>query len=214
MVRRVAVTGVGIVSSIGCDASTVIGALHEGRSGLRAIGEFAKNGMQSRVGGLPDLSAAPPVERKLRRFMGDTALYAYHAMRQAVEDSGIGEARLRTPRTGVIVGLGVGSLSEFHRALEYVRLHGASRASAYIVPRTMGSTAATCLSAAFGTQGVSHSVSSACTSSAHALGRAMALIREGKQDLVFAGGAEELYLGAALMFDAMGALARRDWASV
>ena len=204
--RRVVITGTGIVSSIGNDLDAVAESLRVGRSGIRFIQEYADLGLRSCVAGVPDISREAPVERKIRRFMGDAALYAYLAMRQAVASSGLSSAQLGHPRCGIVAGSGVGSPYEHLSAVDALRAGGLSKVLPYAVPRVMGSTVSACLSTAFGMQGVSYSITSACATGAHCVGHAAELIRLGKQDVVFAGGAEEVRWTSTALFDAMGAL--------
>ncbi|MGE5467386.1 MAG: beta-ketoacyl synthase N-terminal-like domain-containing protein [Ignavibacteria bacterium] len=204
--RRVAVTGIGIVSCLGNDLDTVESALREGRSGVRYMPEYAELGLRSRVAGIPDVSSEAPVDRKMRRFMGDAALYAYHAMRRALDDAGLGRGDIANPRTGLIVGSGVGSLFEHSAAVDTLRSRGAAKMLPYVVPRVMGSTTSACLSTAFGIQGPSYSMTSACATSAHCIGHGAELIQFGKQDVVIVGGAEEVQWTSTMHFDAMGAL--------
>ncbi len=204
--RRVVVTGLGIVSCIGNDLATVENALREGRSGIRRVPEFADLSLGSSVAGIPDISAKPAIDRKLRRFMGDAAVYAYHAARSALRDAGVDEPTLASQRTGLVVGSGVGSLFEHSAAVDALRAKGAERLLPYSVPRVMASTASACLSTAFGIKGTSYSLSSACATSAHCIGHAAELIQFGKQDVVIAGGTEEVRWTSALHFSAMGAL--------
>lgn len=206
LMRRVAVTGMGIVSCIGNDLDTVALALREGRSGIRYIPEYADLGLRSCVAGIPDISRELPVDRKIRRFMGDAALYAYHAMRHALADAGLDRDAISTPRTGLIVGSGIGSLFEHSAAVDTLREKGAAKIPPYVVPRVMGNTASACLSTAFGIQGTSYSITSACATSAHCIGQGAELIQFGKQDTVIVGGAEEVRWTSAMLFDAMGAL--------
>jgi len=205
-VRRVVVTGLGIVSCLGNDPDSVERSLREGRSGIRHVPEYAELGLRSCVAGIPDVENEPPVDRKLRRFMGDAALYAYHAMRRAVDDAGLEASQISHPRTGLIVGSGVGSPFEHVAAADNLRNSGLSKVLPYTVPRVMGSTASACLSTAFSILGTSFSLTSACATSAHCMGQAAELIRFGRQDIVFAGGAEEVKWTSTSLFDAMGAL--------
>lgn len=206
MVRRVVITGLGIVSCLGNDLDTVALALREGRSGLRYVPEYAELGLRSCVAGIPDISGEPPVDRKYRRFMGDAALYAYHAMRNALHDSELTNASILSPRTGLIVGSGVGSPFEHMESIDTLRNKGLSKVLPYAVPRVMGSTTSACLSTAFGIRGISCSMTSACATSAHCIGYGTELIQFGKQDIVIAGGAEEVRWTSTALFDAMGAL--------
>jgi 3-oxoacyl-[acyl-carrier-protein] synthase-1 len=204
--RRVAITGMGIVCCLGNRIDDVSAALREGRSGIRVIPEYAEHGLKSRVAGVPIVEGLPPIERRHRRFMGEVAQHAYAAMRAAIEDAGLDEAQVRHPRSGLIAGSGVGSVYQHHQAMEVARLEGAHKVSPFAVPQIMGSTVSAVLSTAFGITGPSYSITSACATSAHCLGHGMELIQLGKQDIVFAGGAEELKWTTSIMFDAMGAL--------
>lgn len=204
--RRVAITGIGIISCLGNTPEAVELALREGRSGIAHIPEYSSLGLRSCVAGVPDISSEPPVDRKHRRFMGDAALYAYHAMRKAVDDSGLAPHEIAAPRTGLIVGSGVGSPFEHSIAVDTLRAKGISKVLPYGVPRIMGSTTSACLGTAFGIQGISYSMTSACATSAHCIGHGAELIQFGKQDIVFTGGAEEVHWTTTMPFDAMGAL--------
>ena len=204
--RRVVVTGMGIVSCLGNEPATVEAALRNGRSGIRRVPEYVELGLRSHVAGIPDLDREPPVDRKLRRFMGDASLYAYHAMRQAVGDARIESRLLSHPRTGLVVGSGVGSPYEHVQAVDLLRQSGLTKVLPYTVPRVMGNTTSACLSTAFGIQGTSYSLTSACATSAHCIGNGADLIRTGRQDIVFAGGAEEVRWTSTALFDAMGVL--------
>lgn len=204
--RRVAVTGIGIVSCLGNDLDTVESALREGRSGVRYVPEYAELGLRSCVAGIPDIRDEPPVDRKMRRFMGDAALYAHHAMRLALSDARIVSKDISNPRTGLIVGSGVGSLYEHSAAVDTLRSRSIAKVLPYGVPRIMGSTTSACLSTAYGIQGASYSMTSACATSAHCIGHGADLIQFGKQDVVIVGGAEEVQWTSTMHFDAMGAL--------
>ena len=204
--RRVVVTGLGIVSCLGNDLASVESALREGRPGISVVPEYTELGLRSQVAGIPSLDQEPVVDRKLRRFMGDAALYAYHAMRHAIADGGLDPALISHPRTGLVVGSGVGSPFEHVAAADQLRQFGLSKVAPYTVPRVMGNTTSACLSTAFAIQGSSYSLASACATSAHCIGNAADLIRMGRQDVVFAGGAEEVKWTSTALFDAMGAL--------
>ncbi len=207
--RRAVVTGLGIVSCIGNSLHDVESALREGRCGIRRAEEHVQHGLRSCVAGIPDLSDEPLVDRKLRRFMADAAIYAHHAMRLALDDAGLTRERISNPRAGLVVGSGTGSPYEHHLAIETMRTKGLQMVLPYGVPRIMGNTASANLVSAFGIQGVSYSITSACATSAHCLGHAAELVQFGKQDIVFAGGSEEVRWTSAALFDAMGALATR-----
>ncbi|MDR1162565.1 MAG: beta-ketoacyl-ACP synthase I [Candidatus Accumulibacter sp.] len=204
--RRVAVTGMGIVSCLGNDLVDVEDALRRGRVGVRYVDEYEKLGFKSRVAGVPDVSGEPVPDRKLRRFMGDVALFAYHAARRAISDAALDPRAISDPRTGLIVGSGVGSLFEHHAAATSLSARGAAKLPPYFVPRVMGSTASACLSTAFGIEGISYSISAACATGAHCIGHGADLIRCGRQDRMLVGGAEEVQWTSTALFDAMGAL--------
>lgn len=206
MARRVVVTGMGIVSCIGNDLDVVEQSLRLGRSGLKFSQEYAEIGLRSCVAGIPDISAEPPIDRKYRRFMGDASMYAYHAMRRALDDSHLSNKILSSPRTGLVVGSGVGSPFEHIASIDVLRKSGLSKVLPYVVPRVMGSTTSACLSTAFGMHGTSCSMTSACATSAHCIGYGTELIQFGKQDVVIVGGAEEVRWTSTALFDAMGAL--------
>ena len=204
--RRVVVTGMGIVSCLGNDLDTVEFALRSGKSGIRPVPEYADLGLRSCVAGIPDIDGEPPVDRRLRRFMGDASLYAYHAMRKAIDDAKLAAAQIVGPRVGLVVGSGVGSPFEHVAAVDKLRAGGFSKVLPYVVPRVMGNTTSACLSTAFGIQGASYSITSACASAAHCIGHGAELIQLGKQDVMFVGGAEEVRWTSTVLFDAMGAL--------
>lgn len=204
--RRVVVTGLGVVSPLGNDTASVASALREGRSGIRAVPEYAELGLRSQVAGVCDIDLDDAIDRKLKRFMGDAAAYAYVAMRDAIADAGLSEEAVRDVRTGLVAGSGGGSPQWQIEAGDLLRTKGVRRVGPYMVPRTMGSTVSANLATAFGIHGVSYSLSAACATSAHCIGAAADLIRHGAQDIVFAGGGEELHWGMTCEFDAMGAL--------
>ena len=204
--RRVVVTGVGIVSCLGNAADTVSRALREGISGLHAVPEYAERGLRSQVAGVPQIDLVAQIDRKLKRFMGDAAAYAYVAMRDAIADAGLAIDRIRHPRIGVIAGSGGGSAQWQIETGDLLREKGVRKVGPYMVPRTMCSTVSATLATAFGILGLSYSIAAACATSAHCIGAAADLIRHGAQDIVFAGGGEELHWGMTAQFDAMGAL--------
>lgn len=206
MTRRVVVTGMGIVSCLGHNLDEVSRALWAGEGGIRYMPDYAEHGLRSQVAGMPTTDGIAPVERRYRRFMGDVALQAYMAMRSAVEDAGLSESIIKHPRTGIIAGSGVGALYQHHAGMQVMLNNGIYKVSPYSVPQIMGSTVSASLSTAFGITGVSYSISSACASSAHCIGNAFEQIQLGKQDVMFAGGAEGLDWSFAMFFDAMGAL--------
>lgn len=204
--RRVAITGMGIVSCLGSRLDTVAEALRESRSGLRHMDEFAERGLRSQIAGLPVMAGQAPIARRHRRFMADANVYAHAALQAAIADAGLDPQQVSHPRTGVVAGSGVGSLARHHASMELVRTAGLHKVSPFAVPQIMGSTISAGLATAFEIQGTSYSLTSACATSAHCIGHAMELIQLGKQDLVFAGGAEAVDWTTTLLFDAMGAL--------
>ena len=204
--RRVVVTGMGIVSCLGNDLETVTGALRDGRSGIRAMPEYAELGMRSHVAGVPNIDLEAVIDRKLKRFMGDAAGYAYVSMRSAMADAGLDAEQVRHPRIGAIAGSGGGSPRWQIETGDLLRHKGVRKVGPYMVPRTMCSTVSATLATAFGILGLSYSISAACATSAHCIGAAADLIRHGAQDVVFAGGGEEVHWGMTAQFDAMGAL--------
>ncbi|HET9818081.1 MAG TPA: beta-ketoacyl synthase N-terminal-like domain-containing protein [Rhodanobacteraceae bacterium] len=205
--RRVVVTGMGIVSCLGNLPETVANALREGHSGIRAMSEFATHGLRSQVAGVPGIDLDSEIDRKLRRFMGDAAAYAFVAMRSAIADAGLALENIRHPRVGVIAGSGGGSARWQIETADVLRDKGLRKVSPFMVPRTMCSTVSAALATAFGILGLSYSISAACATSAHCIGAAADMIRHGAQDVMFAGGGEEAHWGMAAQFDAMGALA-------
>ena len=207
--RRVVVTGLGIISSIGNNRQQVLDSLREGKSGIEFHQEYADLGFRTRVHGSIRLDPNELIARKLRRFMGDGAAFNYLALQQAVEDSGLQPSEVSHPRTGLIVGSGGASTENMLRSTDILRSKGLRRVGPYMVTRTMSSTNAACLATAFKIRGVSYSISSACATSAHCIGNGAELIQMGKQDIVFAGGGEEVHWTMTLLFDAMGALSSK-----
>lgn len=206
---RVVVTGIGVVSCLGNDKASVAACLREGRSGIRHVQEYADLGLRSHVAGTPDIDLEALIDRKIKRFMGDAAAYAYVAMRNAIDDAGLVVAQVSDPRTGLIAGSGGGSVANQIDTADTLRSKGVRRVGPYMVPRTMCSTVSAGLATPFQIKGINYSISSACATSAHCIGAAMEQIELGKQDVVFAGGAEELHWGMTGMFDAMGALSTK-----
>lgn len=207
--KRVVVTGLGIVSSIGNSKQEVIDSLKQCRSGIRFSEEYAELGFRSQVYGPLNINTDELINRKIRRFMGDAAAYAYVAMSQAIEDAGLSEEQVSNERTGLITGSGGASTENTVLAADLLRSKGSKKVGPYMVPRTMGSTTSACLATAYKIKGSSYSISSACSTSAHCIGNAYELIQMGKQDRVFAGGGEELHWTQSVLFDAMGALSSR-----
>ncbi len=207
--KRVVITGMGVVSCIGNTREEVAESLRTGRSGIRYVDEYEKWGLRSRVAGQVDIDFKEHIDRKTLRFMGDAAAYAYIAMQQAIEQSGLGDEDVSNPRTGLIVGSGGVSSSNMVNGVDIMRESGLRKVGPYMVPRTMGSTVSACLATPFKIKGANYSISSACATSAHCIGNAMELIQLGKQDVVFAGGGEEEHWTSTTMFDAMGALSTK-----
>ncbi|MCW0460737.1 3-oxoacyl-[acyl-carrier-protein] synthase 1 [Xanthomonas sacchari] len=204
--RRVAITGMGITSCLGNDLDSVSRALREGRAGIRHNPQAVEAGLRSQIGGDVQLDLDSAIDRKLKRFMGDASAYAYLALRDALADAGLDEAAISDPRIGLIAGSGGGSSHWQVEAADLLRNRGVRKVGPYMVPRTMCSAVSASLATAFKIKGVSYSLSAACATSAHCIGAAADLIRHGQQDVMFAGGGEELDWTMSLMFDAMGAL--------
>lgn len=207
--RRAVITGLGIVSSIGINQEQVTASLKAGKSGITFSEEFAEMGMRSQVWGNVDIDFSEHIDRKVMRFMGDAAAYAYVAMKQAIEDSGLTEEQVSNIRTGIVAGSGGGSSKNQVGSADVIREKGVKRVGPYMVPRCMGSTVSACLATPFKILGVNYSISSACATSAHCIGHALELIQLGKQDVIFAGGGEELSWALSGQFDAMGALSKK-----
>jgi len=207
--RRVVVTGMGIVSCIGADQQTVLTSLQQGRSGIVYRPEYEARGMRSHVAGAVDMDFSQHIDRKDLRFMGAAAAYGYIAMKQAIEDAGLSESEVSNVRSGLIMGAGGSSTEDQVETADILREKGLKRIGPYRVTRTMGSTVSACLATPFHIKGVNYSISSACATSAHCIGNAMELIQLGKQDLVFAGGGEAEHWTLSCMFDAMGALSTK-----
>ncbi len=210
--RRVVVTGMGIVSCLGNDLDGVSLALAEGRSGIRTAPGYAQMGLRSQVAGIPQIDVEAHLDRRDLRFMGDAAAYAAISMKAAIADAGLTEAQVTDPRTGLIAGTGGGSPANVVEAADILRARGVRKVGPTRVPRTMCSTVAACLATTFHIKGVSYSVTSACATSAHCIGVAAEQIRWGNQDVMFCGGGEEEHWSLTALFDAMGALsaARND----
>jgi 3-oxoacyl-[acyl-carrier-protein] synthase-1 len=207
--KRVVITGLGLVSCLGNDRASVTTSLREGRSGIRAMPEYAELGFRSQVAGKPDIDFEARIDRKQRRFMADTAGYACVSMQDAIADAGLSAEQIVDPRIGLIAGSGGGSCAATVETADLLRNKGVRRVGPYMVPKTMCSTVSANLATAFGIRGINYSISSACATSAHCIGAAMEQIQLGKQDMVFAGGAEELHWSQTVMFDAMGALSSK-----
>jgi len=207
--KRVVVTGMGIVSCLGNDTSTVLDSLKNGTSGISFQEDYAEMGFRSHIAGSIDIDVKAHIDRKTLRFMGDAAAYNYIAMKQAIVDSGLSDDQVSNERAGIIVGSGGASSSSLVESADILRERGLKRVGPYRVTQTMGSTTSACLATPFKIKGVNYSISSACATSAHCIGNAMELIQLGKQDVMFAGGAEELHWSMSCLFDAMGALSTK-----
>ena len=207
--RRVVVTGLGIVSSIGNNQQEVLDSLKQVRSGIETAPEYVELGFRTNIHGSLKINPEELIDRKVMRFMGNAAAYTYIAMREALADAGLQEDQISDPRIGLIAGSGGASTDNVVRAADLLRTKGLRKVGPYMVPRTMSSTVAACLATAYKIKGVSYSISSACATSAHCIGNALELIQLGKQDMVFAGGGEELHWSMTVLFDAMGALSSK-----
>ncbi len=207
--RRVVVTGMGVVSPLGNSMNEVTAALRDGRSGIVAAPDYTEKGMRSQVHGAPQIDLSQAIDRKLLRFMGDGAAYNFVAMDQAITDAGLEPSEISHDRTGIVMGSGGPSTRNLIAAADIAREKGPKRVGPYMVPRTMSSTNSATLATAFKIKGVNYSISSACSTSAHCIGNAAELIQWGKQDIVFAGGGEELDWTMSMLFDAMGALSSK-----
>jgi len=206
MTRRVVITGLGIVSSIGNNAAEVTDSLRHGKSGIVAADDYAELGFRSQVKGAVKMDVADHIDRKQMRFMGEGAAYAVLAMQQAVADAGLEEADISNPRSGLIAGSGGPSTANMLQAFDITREKGPKRVGPYMVPRCMSSTVSACIATFFQIKGLNYSISSACSTSAHCITAGADAIRYGMQDIVFAGGGEELHWTLSVLFDAMGAM--------
>ncbi len=204
--RRAVITGLGAVSCIGNNKEEILDSLRAGRSGIVANESYQEMGLRSQVSGSCDIDITEHIDRKVRRFMGDAAAYAYIAMQQSIEDSGLEESDVSNPRTGLIAASGGASSNNIVESADVLRARGVRKIGPYRVPRTMGSSVSACLATPFKIKGVNYSITSACATSAHCIGAAAEQIQLGKQDVIFAGGGEEEHWSLACLFDAMGAL--------
>ena len=207
--KRVVVTGLGIVSPIGNNQTEVVDSLKVGRSGIVFSEEYQELGFRSHVHGPINIDLDEFIDRKVKRFMGDGAAFNYIAMQQAIDDAGLEESDVSNVRTGLIMGSGGPSTSNLVAAADILRAKGVKRVGPYMVPRTMSSTNIACLATPFKIKGINYSITSACATSAHCIGNAMEQIQMGKQDIVFAGGGEEVHWTMSVLFDAMGALSSK-----
>ena len=207
--KRVVVTGIGIVSSLGNNCREVLASLKALKSGIEFEPVFQQMGMRSQVAGTIKLDPKEIIDRKVFRFMGNAAAYAYIALQEAIEMAGLSEEQVSNPRTGIVAGSGGASSSAQVEAADTLRESGVKRIGPYGVTKTMSSTVSACLATSFKVKGVNYSISSACSTSAHCIGHASELIQMGKQDIVFAGGGEEISWQMASLFDAMGAMSSK-----
>ncbi len=208
--RRVVITGLGIISPIGNSAAEVTDSLRAGRSGIRAEPTYAEHGFRSQIAGIPQIDLAEHIDKRQLRFMGPTAAYAYLAMEQAIADSGLSDEEVSNERTGLVAGSGGPSTSNFFTAFDAVISKGApKRMGPFMVTRCMSSTVSACLATPFKIKGVNYSITSACSTSAHCIGNGTELIQMGKQDIIFAGGGEEVDWTLSCLFDAMGAMSSK-----
>lgn len=207
--KRVVITGMGIVCNIGHNKQEVLESLRQGRSGIQFSQEYADLGFRSHVHGAVQIDLDVLIDKKIKRFMGDAAAFTYLAMREAIADAGLSNHEISHPRTGLVTGSGGASPANQVQAADLLRNKGLRKVGPYMVPRTMGSTTSACLSNSFKIKGLNYSISSACATSTHCIGHAYEQIQMGKQDIVFAGGGEEVHWAMSVLFDAMGALSSK-----
>ncbi|OGT35495.1 MAG: beta-ketoacyl-[acyl-carrier-protein] synthase I [Gammaproteobacteria bacterium RBG_16_51_14] len=207
--KQAVITGMGIISSIGNNKQEVLESLKTGKSGIVYSREYAELGFRSHVHGPIKLDLEELIDRKYKRFMGDSAAFTYLALQEAIEDAALEDMHISNPRTGLIVGSGGGSNENMQVAIDTLRSKGARKVSPMLVPRIMSSTNSACLSVACKIKGVNYSISSACSTSAHCIGNACEIIQAGKQDIIFAGGGDEVHWTTTLLFDSMGALSAK-----
>ena len=207
--RRAVITGIGAVSCIGNSKQEIVDSLREGRSGIVANESFREMGLRSQVSGSCDIDTKEFIDRKVLRFMGDSAAFAYIAMQQSIDDAGLEDSDVSNERTGLIAASGGASSNNIVESADILRSRGVRKIGPYRVPRTMGSSVSACLATPFKIKGVNYSITSACATSAHCIGAAAEQIQLGKQDLIFAGGGEEEHWSLACLFDAMGALSSK-----
>jgi len=209
MTRRVVVTGIGIISCIGLDKDEVLQSLKDGKSGITAAPQYADYSFRSQIHGRPDIDLAANIDKRLFRFMGDAAGYTHLSMEQAIQDSGLSDDQVSNERTGIIVGSGGPSTRAQVLAADTAREKGAKRVGPFAVPKAMCSTTSATAATNFKIKGVNYTISSACSTSSHCIGNAAELIQWGKQDVMFAGGGEELDWTLSVLFDAMGAMSSK-----
>ncbi|MFK5969762.1 MAG: beta-ketoacyl-ACP synthase I [Candidatus Marithrix sp.] len=207
--KRVVITGFGIVCSIGNNKQEVLKSLYQGNSGIEFNQQYADLGFRTNVNGSIKLDLTGLIDRKAKRFMGDAAAFTYLAMQEAIADAGLEDNDVSNPRTGLITGSGGASSANQVQAADILRSKGLRKIGPYMVPRTMGSTTSACLATPFKIKGVNYSISSACSTSSHCIGNGTEQIQLGKQDIIFAGGGEEVDWTLTMLFDAMGALSSK-----
>jgi len=207
--RRVVISGLGVVSCLGNSKAEVLDSLRAGRSGISFNEAYKESGMRSHVSGSINIDINEMIDRKIRRFMGSAAAYAYLAMQQAIDDAGLKDEEVSHPMTGLIASSGGASSANIVASSDIMRAKGVRRIGPYMVPRTMGSTVSACLATPYKIKGLNYSITSACATSAHCIGAGMEQIQMGKQDIIFAGGGEEEDWSLACLFDAMGALSTK-----
>jgi len=207
--RRVVISGLGVVSCLGNSKAEVLDSIRAGRSGITFNEAYKESGMRSHVSGSIDLDINDMIDRKIRRFMGGAAAYAYLAMQEAIDDAGLKDDEVSNPMTGLIASSGGASSANIVASSDIMRTKGVRRIGPYMVPRTMGSTVSACLATPYKIKGLNYSITSACATSAHCIGAGMEQIQMGKQDIIFAGGGEEEDSSLACLFDAMGALSTK-----
>ena len=207
--RRVVISGLGVVSCLGNSKLEVLDSIRAGRSGITFNEAYKESGMRSHVSGSIDLDINELIDRKIRRFMGGAAAYAYLAMQEAIDDAGLNDDEVSNPMTGLIASSGGASSANIVASSDIMRTKGVRRIGPYMVPRTMGSTVSACLATPYKIKGLNYSITSACATSAHCIGAGMEQIQMGKQDIIFAGGGEEEDSSLACLFDAMGALSTK-----
>ena len=207
--RRAVITGLGVVSCLGNDKETVTDSLREGKSGIVYREDFKEMGLRCNVGATLDIDPSEYIDRKVLRFMGPSSSYGYISMERAIKDAGLTEEQVSNPRSGIVLGSGGVSGEMFTESIDVMRERGIKRAGPYRVTQVMASAVSACLATPFKIKGVNYSISSACATSAHCVGHALELIQLNKQDIIFAGGAEDMHWSMAGMFDAMGALSSK-----
>lgn len=207
--RRVVITGMGIVGCLGNNKEEVLASLEAQKSGIRFVADYKEQGLRSHIAGRPNINLDEHINRKLKRFMGDSSAYAYLSLQQAIEDSGLTPDHVSNFRTGIVAGSGGAGCSDIVEAVDTLREKGVRRVGPYRVTRTMGSAISANLATAFSIKGINYSMTSACATSSHCIGHAAELIQWGKQDIVFAGGGEEEHWSLTMQFDGMGALSTK-----